>query len=365
MMALPRTWDRLKGRELIVGPALTLGVLGLIEGTNSLFFTIPNPAVLYMTAVVFAAYNGGLGAGLLSASFTLIYAAVFFSNPGHLLHYTPDNLMRVAILGVSTPAMVLMVGVLRRRVVRASILQLERDRAETANRVKSTFVANMSHELRTPLNAILGFGEMLERGYFGTLNAKQLEYINDIRQSAAHQLALVNDLLDLGQMEAGLMPLHEERVLVRDELDASLKLIEKNAAAARLTVAVDTPIDIVLHGDRRRVRQIFINLLSNAVKFTPAGGSVTVCTKRSPGDGLVVTVANTGPAMSDADIEHALQPYQRVNSLISHEREGTGLGLPISKSLAELHGGSMEISSRNGEGTTVTVRFPPERVRAP
>src|SRR5262249_38245671 len=157
--------------------------------------------------------------------------------------------------------------------------------------------------------------EMLDRRYFGELNPKQEEYVENIRLSAAHQLALVNDLLDLAKIEAGRMELQEDRILLREELDASLALIEERARAARLTLAVDTPTGLVLRGDRVRVRQVLINLLSNAVKFTPEGGKVSVRAATSEKDGLVVTVANSGPGMSEADLKRVLAPYQQAESM--------------------------------------------------
>jgi signal transduction histidine kinase len=348
--------------RLVLGPVLTLLVLLAIETSNRWFFAIPNPAVIYFTAVVFAAFHGGIIPGLASAAITLIYAAFFFSTPGAPFTFTPDNFARMLVLLVSTPAVAVMVGFLQRRAEHTTALLRDRESAEAASRIKSAFMASMSHELRTPLNAILGFSEMLERGYWGAVNAKQKEYLGDIRHSAAHQLALVNDLLDLERIEAGMTELVEEQVLLREEIDKSLKLIEERARAANLTLTIDAPEEIAIQADRRRVRQIMINLLSNAVKFTPPGGWVTVEASASPQTGLSFAVVNSGARLSDADIRRILKPFQQIDTGIAYAYEGTGLGLPISKGLAELHGGSLEIVNRRNDGTAVIVRFPANRV---
>ncbi len=300
--------------RLVLGPVLTLLILLAIESANRWLVAIPNPAVIYFTAVVFAAFHGGILPGLVSAAITLIYAAFFFSTPGAPFTFTPDNFARMMVLVISTPAVAIMVGFLQSRAARTAALLRDRDSAEAASRIKSAFVANMSHELRTPLNAILGFSEMLERGYWGSVNTKQKEYLADIRHSAAHQLALVNDLLDLERIEAGMTELVEERVLLREELDKSLKLIEERARARNLTLTIDAPDEIAIQADRRRLRQIMINLLSNAVKFTPAGGQVTIEASASPQTGLSFVVVNTGVRLSDADITRILKPFQQADT---------------------------------------------------
>ncbi len=237
-----------------------------------------------------------------------------------------------------------------------------RDEAEAANKAKSGFLANMSHELRTPLNAIIGFAEIMENEALGRLGSpRYLEYAKDIRASGQHLLGLINDLLDLSKAEAGKLELNETGFDLRDVIEQALAMVQPRAAKAQISlrrVLVDDPPQV--WADERKIKQVLLNLLSNAVKFTPAGGKVTVellWDGTRPG----FAVIDTGIGISEEDISQVMQPFNQVDSSFNRKFEGTGLGLPLAKSMVELHGGELSVDSRPGAGTRMTVRLPQER----
>jgi len=243
-------------------------------------------------------------------------------------------------------------------------LRVARRQAEEANRTKSEFLANMSHELRTPLNAILGFSELMGKATLGPLgNPKYEEYARDINDSGRHLLALIQDILDLSKIEAGKLELDEEDIDVARAIRSCMVLVKERARNGGVKLLTDLPDDLpALHADERKLKQILVNLLSNAVKFTPTGGSVTVKAWFRPDSGFVIQVADTGVGIALEDIPKALTPFGQVDSRLDRKYEGTGLGLPLTKSLIEKHSGSLDLQSEVGAGTTVTVRFPPERM---
>jgi signal transduction histidine kinase len=237
--------------------------------------------------------------------------------------------------------------------------------AAASSQAKSQFLATMSHELRTPLNAIIGFSQLLQSEPLGPLgNERYREYAGDILDSGTHLLSLINDVLDFSKADAGRLDLQEEELDARHILDECLRLVAPEAQEAGIAVVTEMQETApTLLADRRRVKQIALNLLSNALKFTPSGGTLRV-KLACDAEGLEISVADNGIGMSPEQIPIALEPFGQVDSRLSRQHEGTGLGLPLCRRFAEAHGGSLTIASALGEGTTVTVRFPLERVKS-
>jgi signal transduction histidine kinase len=231
---------------------------------------------------------------------------------------------------------------------------------ETASRHKSEFLANMSHELRTPLNAIIGFSQVLRQKLFGEINEKQDEYLDDILSSGNHLLSLINDVLDLSKVEAGQVELDVEAFSLRESLERGVVMVRERATLNGVQLSLELAPDVdTVRGDERRVRQVVFNVLSNAVKFTPAGGSVTVASARVNGD-IHVSVTDTGPGIALEDQQRIFAEFQQT-AVGVEQREGTGLGLALSKRLVELHGGRIWVESEPGHGSRFVFTLPDER----
>jgi two-component system, cell cycle sensor histidine kinase PleC len=234
----------------------------------------------------------------------------------------------------------------------------EKARAEAANRSKSEFLANMSHELRTPLNAIIGFSEVMTSEFFGPIGTpKYIEYANDIRRSGQFLLDVINDILDMSKIEAGRVDLEIEQVAFPALVDEVMRLVGPRASEGKIDVIQRIDVPGQFSADRRAIKQVMINLLSNAVKFTPEGGTVTIAARKSA-DGVVFTISDTGIGIPQRDIQKLGRPFEQVENQFTKSKGGSGLGLAISRSLVELHRGTLEISSAVGKGTTVSVQFP-------
>jgi signal transduction histidine kinase len=245
------------------------------------------------------------------------------------------------------------------------VLHGARHQAESASRAKSDFLANMSHELRTPLNAILGFSEVLMKEMVGPLGQPRYrEYAFDIHESGQHLLALINDILDLSKVEAGRVELVDDVIDVGALVEKAVRLVADRAAQAKVEIRVLAAPDLPrLVADERLVKQALLNLVSNAVKFTPEGGRVDVSLSLAADGSFHLGVRDTGIGIAESDIERVLTPFCQVESTLSRNYQGTGLGLPLTKSFMEMHGGTLELTSRLGEGTEVILRFPANRVR--
>ncbi len=237
------------------------------------------------------------------------------------------------------------------------------ERERYASNAKSEFLAGMSHELRTPLNAILGFSEVIQSELYGPLgHRKYREYAQDVYRSGAHLLDLINDVLDLSKIDAGKMELRESIFEVPDLVAETLALVGHKAnASVELQVCMPHGLPPVT-ADKRLIKQILLNLLSNAVKFTPAGGTIRIEAEHLSGDGLSLRVSDNGIGMDQADVATAFSHYGQIDSKIARSHQGTGLGLPISRALAELHGGSLTAQSAKGVGTCITLLLPDARM---
>jgi PAS domain S-box-containing protein len=233
--------------------------------------------------------------------------------------------------------------------------------AELANQVKSEFLASMSHELRTPLNAIIGFSQVLQEQYFGDLNEKQKEYVGDVLESGQHLLSLINDILDLSKIEAGKMELELSRVKIKDLLENSLIMIKEKALKHCISLDIHNKGDLEgleIMADERRLKQVMFNLLSNAIKFTPDGGALAI-EGRKDGKEFIISVSDTGIGIASREQEKIFEDFYQARGRIQDKTPGTGLGLPITKRIVEMHGGRIWVESEGlGKGSRFTFTIP-------
>jgi two-component system, cell cycle sensor histidine kinase PleC len=234
--------------------------------------------------------------------------------------------------------------------------------AETASRTKTEFLACVSHELRTPLNAVIGFAELISTGI--TQDAAKIRgYALDIHASGQHLLRIIGDILDMSRVEAGMLELHEEEIEIEPVIATCLRQVEQRAldrgVALRCALTSNMPI---VRADKTRLTQTLLNLLSNGVKFTGRGGSVSVDATIQPDGSLAVSVSDSGIGMTEEELAIAMEPFRQVDSRLARHYDGTGLGLPLAKAFAELHGGKLLLDSVPGRGTIARIIFPPERV---
>lgn len=236
------------------------------------------------------------------------------------------------------------------------------ENASHANGEKSKFLANMSHELRTPLNAILGFSEAIQHELFGELEGagadKYREYVADINSSGRHLLSLINDLLDLSKIEAGKLEIFPSNVLLGEIVEDVARMTAPQAKEAQVRVETELPDEKVgIYADGRLIMQAILNIVANAVKFSPPGSFVTL-RAQVEGHNIVVSVSDEGCGMIKQDVRHALEPFRQAGSLETRPEHGTGLGLPLARSIVELHQGGLEVASEPGVGTTVSIWLP-------
>ncbi len=232
--------------------------------------------------------------------------------------------------------------------------------AELASKVKSEFISNMSHELRTPLNTVIGFSKILAEQDRGHVDSDEVvEYANLIHDAAVHLLSVVNDILDISKIQSGRYTLDARELDVGGILEDQIRTFREEAKMSGVTVASRFPPELPpIRGDEAKLTQIFNNILSNAIKFTRSEGTVTIEAARLPDDAVAVFIRDTGVGMTPDELEIAQQPFGQVDGSRTRWREGTGLGLPIAKSLVELHGGEIQIRSKKDVGTEVAILLP-------
>jgi signal transduction histidine kinase len=248
--------------------------------------------------------------------------------------------------------------------VRERELQKAQQDAQAANRTKSQFLANMSHELRTPLNAIIGFSEIISKDMLQLGGPHEYrDYALDINGSGQNLLQIINDILDMSKIDAGKLELREEIFDIAPAIAHCIRMIGGRAHEANVLIVNDLPAEFPhIKADPVRFKQIVLNLLSNAVKFTPGPGTVRIAAEIDADGSMSLLISDTGIGMSADELAIAMQPFRQIDSELSRKHEGTGLGLPLTKSLTELHGGTLRITSEKGRGTEVAVVLPAMRV---
>lgn len=263
-------------------------------------------------------------------------------------------------VGTALSLLRLMLDVSERR---SDALEIERQRVEHANRSKTEFLASMSHELRTPLNAIIGFTDFMMSEPFGPVQpARYGEYVVDVNKSANHLLGLINELLDMAKIEAGKMELSEEEFPASQPIDEALRILRQSIVDAGLELRTELANqDVRLFADQKMAVQVMLNLLSNAIKFTPAGGTICVCSALTD-SGIDLVVSDTGIGIPPDHLERIVQPFEQVETAMSRSKPGTGLGLPLAKAMVEAHDGTMSITSTLGKGTRIAIHVPDARV---
>ena len=249
-------------------------------------------------------------------------------------------------------------------------LKVAKEKAESADKTKSEFLAFMGHELRSPLNAIIGFSEILKNHLHGPLGeAVYDDYVHDIHDSGLHLMTLVNDLLDFSKIEAGKMTLQEELIDLEAIVRSACTVIKERARKDHINIDNQIKNDLLLargilgiYADGGKIKQMLINLLTNAIKFTPSGGCVRLKLKLDPENGFDITVSDNGIGIAAENIDKIFEAYEQIDSYQGRRHKGTGLGMPLTKKLMNLHEGDIQLSSGLGKGTNVTLHFPAKRL---
>jgi signal transduction histidine kinase len=311
----------------------------------------------------FRAADGQVRRGMLSGM------PVFAEETGRFMGYRgtgADVTLRFEAEGAAKRSQARLEYILEEVKTKNAHLEIAVANAEAASLAKTEFLANVSHELRTPLNAIIGFSEIMQRELFGRLGHRNYnEYTDAIVMSARHLLEVITDLLEMSRTEAGALTIDEAGVDVAEAVAACRQLLGETAREKKLRLVTELPPKLPhLWADKRLVKQMLLNLVSNSIKFTPEGGTIAIEARQAPDGRFVVSVSDTGIGIAPKNFAKVLSPFGQVESAMSRSHDGTGLGLPLVKGMVERHGGTLELASELGQGTTVTLYFPRDRVMA-
>jgi signal transduction histidine kinase len=343
-------------------------------GLSRSFLTLLYPALIAYVGIMAPGYWSFIMAGYCSLSFTGMITLEYFQVIPHtqMSSLVPWPLSRQMLdAGIISGCLLVTAFIVSftSNLIRSGkenlreknqALEEAMEKALASDRMKSEFLANMSHELRTPLNHIIGFSELLADRHFGKLNTTQEEYLGDILQSSRHLLSLINDVLDLAKVEAGKMELECSEIPLQSILEGSLAMIKEKALKHRLQLSTAfRDIPPFFRADERKLKQILYNLLSNAVKFTPEGGTVHVEARGLNGQGVEITVHDSGIGLKEEDLERIFQPFEQGDNSTSRKYQGTGLGLTLTKRMVELHAGRIWVDSEGlGEGSAFHFTLP-------
>ncbi|MBV9548966.1 MAG: HAMP domain-containing histidine kinase [Alphaproteobacteria bacterium] len=354
----------------MISPGLGVVVMTVVMRApfNSLYYAGLIMVVMYGSCLVRLRY---FFAALITITLVLTYqASALIINPVPIKFYISNNFFLIMASSVGLFSGYLQELYVRKTWVAQKTIEAKNEQtgillveSQQANKSKNDFLANMSHELRTPLNAIIGFSDIISREMLGPIgNPKYLEYCQDINNSGSHLLAIINEILDLAKAESGKLQLRESEIELLPCLDEAFRTCrpaaDKNGVSLTLAPRQD---DAVVLADRRFILQIVLNLISNAVKFTPRGGHVEVSV-RADSEGIAIAVRDTGIGIPEDNLERVMRPFEQVETSYARSHGGTGLGLPYSAKLAELHQGSITLESVLHHGTIATLWLPAERL---